>query len=526
MQYYNFSYVSILYNDNTYGETNARYFHQEAKKRGMCIGVSERLTYDRESYDIIARKIIKNKEARVVVIFPGGGTKLFYLFDMIKEKDISRYFIWLSVYVWTSDKEIEGGYEDIANGFIYIRHSGRTPYDKFVEYYKYLTPSNVTGNPWFKPLWENYYGCQWGNPENNCADYADQPNSDYPVTSNAINQYYDAVYVYAYALNMLIKTNCPEAFKDQSLLEECVKGEKLLSYMKDVSFEGKVGQIKFNSDGDLLADYTFFQYMNNKNEHARNIIGTWDKSTEYLELFEENIHWDMLNKDIDYIEPIEGIPESLCSKPCANKQFPVQQEVPCCWICRECRNNEIIVNASVCEVCPETTWTDDENATECIPIGPTYMTPDDIIASNLTALNGLFILIALTFVITFLINKDKKLVKASGKQFMGIIMLGAILAYIVVFVFILKPSTEFCYVTHFGFNLTITLIYAPLLVKTTRVYRIFAASENFDRELRCVSLSSQLVITWILCSLQVGATMVLGGTSFFHWFKGWTRIFP
>ncbi len=327
MQYYNFSYVSILYNDNTYGETNARYFHQEAKKRGMCIGVSERLTYDRQSYDSIARKLIKNKEARVVVIFPGGGTKLFYLFDMIKEKDISRYFIWLSVYVWTSDKEIENGYEDIANGFIYIRHSGRTPYDKFVEYYKYLTPLNVTGNPWFKPLWENYYGCQWGNPENDCADYAEQPNSDYPVTSNAINQYYDAVYVFAYALNMLINANCPAAFNDVSLLNECVKGELLLSFMKKVSFEGKVGQIKFNSDGDLLADYTFFQYMNNDNAHARNIIGTWDKSTEYLELYEERIHWDMLNKDIDVIEAVEGIPESICSYPCGPKQFPVQQEV-------------------------------------------------------------------------------------------------------------------------------------------------------------------------------------------------------
>ena len=73
-----------------------------------------------------------------------------------------------------------------------------------------------------------------------------------------------------------------------------------------------------------------------------------------------------------------------------------------------------------------------------------------------------------------------------------------------VYVFILKPSTLFCYITHFGFNLTITLIYAPLLVKTTRVYRIFAASENFDRELRCVSLSSQLFITWIVCVMQVG----------------------
>ena len=67
-----------------------------------------------------------------------------------------------------------------------------------------------------------------------------------------------------------------------------------------------------------------------------------------------------------------------------------------------------------------------------MPIEATFMTPDDIIASSLTAVNSLFVLVTVTFVIVFILNKDKKLIRASGKQFMGIILAGASLAYIVV----------------------------------------------------------------------------------------------
>ncbi len=161
------------------------------------------------------------------------------------------------------------------------------------------------------------------------------------------------------------------------------------------------------------------------------------------------------------------------------------------------------MNATSCRTCPETFWPDEENATECVSIEPTYMKPTDLIASCLIAVNALMLIVTIIFIIIFFIHKEMKLVKASGKEFMAIILLGITSAYVIAFLFILKPSRELCFATHFGFNLTATLIYAPLLVKTVRVYRIFAASEKFDKNLRCLSLQSQMGITWILFVLQV-----------------------
>ncbi len=258
----------------------------------------------------------------------------------------------------------------------------------------------------------------------------------------------------------------------------------------------------------MLGEYDIHQYLYKNNSHIHNFVAKWRKDTETIELFRENFTWNIYKENIDDEaiadkEDNVKIPKSVCSEPCGRKQFAVVQEVHCCWICRECRNNEIIVNSSSCEICPELYWPDEENAETCIKIGATYMKPTDIIALSLISLNGLLLITTLIFIILFYKNRKKKLVKASGKEFMGIIMMGMCLAYITVFIFVMKPNIIFCYITHFGFNISVTLIYTPLVVKTNRVYRIFAGSEKFVKEFKCISITSQLFITAVIVIIQV-----------------------
>ena len=115
------------------------------------------------------------------------------------------------------------------------------------------------------------------------------------------------------------------------------------------------------------------------------------------------------------------------------------------------------------------------------------------------------ILLATSFIIIAIVMKNRhvKLVKASSLDLMGIIMGGISLAYLVVFTFVAKPSLFFCYVSHFGFNISATLIYSPLLVKTNRVYRIFAGGKKGLKKLRWIGSSSQLMMTSILTAVQV-----------------------
>lgn len=59
----------------------------------------------------------------------------------------------------------------------------------------------------------------------------------------------EGVYVYATALQSLIEAECPSAFTQKSLLEDCVKGQTLINYLKAVSIPGFADQVSFDDKG-------------------------------------------------------------------------------------------------------------------------------------------------------------------------------------------------------------------------------------------------------------------------------------
>ena len=137
-----------------------------------------------------------------------------------------------------------------------------------------------------------------------------------------------------------------------------------------------------------------------------------------------------------------------------------------------CRENEILINNKTgCQRCPESFWPDDATATTCEKIPAVYLKTSDTSAIVLLVLAA-----CLVVMYVFYRNRNVKLVKASSRELTGIILIGIILAYLVVFSYIAKPSKVSCYCSHLGFNLAVTLIYSPLLLKTNRVYRIFTGN--------------------------------------------------
>ncbi len=502
LEYFNFTYVSLLYSEGSYGMNGAKYIELEAKQRGICIAYSKRLSEldTDKNYDEVVEKLVANSKARVVILFVLHYMALPF-FQAVERRKVFDYFVWLG-----SDAIAGRNFgRPTTDKFFYVFFDNGETSPEFAEYFKYLTPDNSTNNPWFRLLWEQYFDCKWDNCEDckNCSNFSNTQKPDDPV-SIWVNKFHDAVWTFGLALDTLIRTKCPKAFRDKSLLNKCVTGKDLLPVMKNTTFKGITGDIKFNKNGDMLGEYTINQYLfnNGKNEHL--IVGNWKKKTESITIYEEKISWSKFLKNLDGHEFGHGIPPSVCSVPCDRKQYPVQQEVHCCWICRECRNNEIIVNSSSCEACPPTLWPDDDFATTCIPIEPTYMKPSDVIALGLLALSALLFIMTLIFIAIFIKNREDKLIKASGRELMTIIMVGICLAYLVIFSFVMKPSDVYCYISHFGFNITVTIIYAPLVMKTNRVYRIFTSGKKGVMSLKFISSSSQLLITIIICLMQVG----------------------
>ena len=369
-------------------------------------------------------------------------------------------------------------------------------------YSRYLTPANTTGNPWFSRLWKVHYDCTWDNStEKNCKDYENSPFPEYPVTG-WMSKVYDGAHVFALGLDALIRDKCPDAFDNPSLASSCIKGRDLLAYLKNVTFYGVSGRIKFDENGDMLGQYDIYQYISGRSKPYTR-IGGWDKDTEELTLSNHLLKWDLFRKSLESTNLLPDRPESVCSKECQAKEYAIQQELPCCWICVTCRNNEVIVNDSTCVACEETLWPDDMTALECVPIEPTYMHITDWAALALLLTISLGIAVTAGIISLLYRNKQHKLIKASSRELMAIIMVGIILAYLSVIFFLLKPTTASCHISHVGFNLSVGLIYAPLLLKTNRVYRIFTGGKRGVKELKYISAESQLIFTGVVFIFQV-----------------------
>ncbi len=317
-----------------------------------------------------------------------------------------------------------------------------------------------------------------------------------------MSKVYDGAHVFALGLDALIRDRCPEAFHDPSLASGCIKGRDLLAYLKNVTFYGVSGRIKFDENGDMLGQYDIYQYLYGRSKPYTR-IGGWDKDTEELTLSNDLLRWDLFRKSFKSSNFLPDRPESVCSKECKPKEYAIQQELPCCWICVTCRNNEIIVNDSTCVACEETLWPDDMTALKCVAIEPTYMHTTDWAALSMLFTVTLGILVTAGIIFLLYKNRQHKLIKASSRELMTIIMVGIILAYLSVIFFLVKPTTASCHISHLGFNLSVGLIYAPLLLKTNRVYRIFSGGKRGVKELKYISTESQLAATAVVFILQV-----------------------
>ena len=88
---------------------------------------------------------------------------------------------------------------------------------------------------------------------------------------------------FAYGIHNMINETCPEAFQDKSLLQECVhNGTTLLEFMKNVTFEGSYGTVRFDERGDADGKYQIDQLQRIDNKYTVETIGMWDKSTQSL----------------------------------------------------------------------------------------------------------------------------------------------------------------------------------------------------------------------------------------------------
>ena len=104
----------------------------------------------------------------------------------------------------------------------------------------------------------------------------------------------------------------------------------------------------------------------------------------------------------------------------------------------------------------------------------------------------------------FYIQKRKeKIIKATTRELCSIILAGIFMAYLTALFYFFKPEHWSCIINRHGFNLSVILIYAPLFVKTNRVYRIFQAGQKGIQKPKYIGTLTQIIISALLISIGV-----------------------
>ncbi len=197
------------------------------------------------------------------------------------------------------------------------------------------------------------------------------------------------------------------------------------------------------------------------------------------------------------------IPDSVCSFPCSSgERKKMVKGVPCCWHCELCDGYQFQVDELNCEMCPFD-MRPTPNRTACRPIPIIKLEWHSPWAMIPLFLAILGILATLSIIITFIRFNDTPIVRAAGRELSYVLLTGIFFIYFITFLMIAEPGTVVCAFRRLLLGLGMCITYSAMLTKTNRIYRIFEQGKKSVSPPKFISPTSQLMITFILISVQV-----------------------
>lgn len=381
------SYISVIYSQGSYGENAFDHFKEKVGSFGVCIATHHRLVSSVVDYQQIAADLVAHSRARVVILFITSN-QAKSIFEAVKKLNYLHHFVWIGSDAWSFNYNsfLNEHIDSVLGAFSFF------PYSRFVSpYFEYLGQQTIdtSTNPFMKVAWEYFTDCSF--VENTCDLDENIVLSKNFRFSNFNSLYFDAFQAFAHAADDLIKDKCPQARGKE--VRNCITGGLLAEYLKNVSFQGYTEYIEFDQFNDVKGKYMILQLIldyqdnpylvkmnrNSKMEITGKTVGVYDIRNRKIAYTSDNISWSHLNTldrivQLDNESVNEGRPESVCSGPCLEREYKILKEMPCCWECRRCRDNERLdVHNSTCRQCPLFTWPEHETGYQtCTTITLTF----------------------------------------------------------------------------------------------------------------------------------------------------------
>ena len=217
------------------------------------------------------------------------------------------------------------------------------------------------------------------------------------------------------------------------------------------------------------------------------------------QLYFENLKWKN-----DFI-PLKSTCETVCG---ANQYRQKKANMPRhCWPCKVCEPGSYAVNETLCHKCPKG-WSADVDQKTCVEIVPTYFTTDGklvpLVAVVVPIVFAVIGLVSVFFVLgVFAKYWQTPLVKASGRELSSLLLLGILLAFLLPFVAIIRPSLAICFWQFILRSLPFTICFVAIAVKNNRTYRIFNPNRVLTVQPSMTRPKSQILLALGLIAFQL-----------------------
>ncbi|XP_078046873.1 metabotropic glutamate receptor-like [Augochlora pura] len=242
----NWSYVSTVYSEGSYGEYGIEVFTREATERNVCIAAALKVpgAADDHIFDDIIQRLSKKSNARAVVLFTRAEDARGIL-EAASRSNLSQPFQWLASDGWGRQGKLVEGLEDEAEGAITVELQSKN-IPGFDEYMASLTPENNRRNPWFTEYWEEVFGCvlrrsspAFQNGTTPCSPQLRLTAASGYEQESKVQFVVDAVYAFALALHNLQKDSCAKREGLCNSMAAYDRGSFYRNYLLNVSFIGE-----------------------------------------------------------------------------------------------------------------------------------------------------------------------------------------------------------------------------------------------------------------------------------------------
>ena len=512
IQYFNWSYVTVVAMDDSYGRGGVWELKKEAERRKtFCIAFAEYIS--RQEYSSKLRRAVNKiksyPNAKVVVLWLFGSYGRRFLNEAAQQELQDRTWI-LSDGLATED-DVFVGLKDteqkIIHGSLGIqpRHLDNQYFKEFViaETNSFSSRNRV---PWWEEIWQSQgkVNCS-SRLEDDCQDMLFRL-----IYDTYIPYVVDAVFAVGHALHLMLYCSdrathevvCPDSPLSVDLQE-------VRRYLRTVDFFGLTGRVSFDSSGDPVSsfyDIVHFYTSEGQRQPVKIVIGSWERSRNpKLLLNDTQITWNAQNSG-------NSIPRSFCQDDCLPGTFRSPTS-PCCWNCTKCSVGmiSIAINSAKCQECPKG-QKPNERGSSCVDLPEAEVVWTSLANILVLLFSSIGIASVAMCSIVFYKHRNTSIVKAANRELSCILMTTIAFSFSMSILELAKRTNFTC---RFGAcwrsSVLVTFI-VTLIIKTMKIlsaFRVNVVTESFKKfilmaksqtllVLAPISVQLILVLLWII----------------------------